>query len=100
ALAAVGIPLLVYGFFEFNMGAPSKWGGRLVVLALLCYLINLGKTIANGKSENVHAVFVFTATVWLFLTAFFGLALVYNFTYPLMPHDSTHYLPLHAHAGV
>ena len=100
ALAAVGIPLLVYGFFTFNMGAPAKWGGRLVVLALLCYLINLGNTMAKGKSENVHAVFVFTAAAWLFLTAFFGLALVYNFTYSLMPHDSTHYLPLHAHAGV
>lgn len=100
ALAAVGIPMLVYGFFKFNMDVPAKWGGRFVVLSLLCYLINLGNTIAKGKSENVHAVYVFTASVWLFLTAFFGLALVYNFTYPLMPHDSIHYLPLHAHAGV
>ncbi|MBS1486630.1 MAG: cytochrome C oxidase subunit I [Bacteroidetes bacterium] len=100
ALAAIGIPILVYGFFTFNMGNPAKWGGRFVVLAFLSYLINLGKTIANGKSENVHAIFVFTSVFWLFLTAFFGLALVYNFTYPLMPHDSLHYLPLHAHAGV
>ncbi len=99
-LAAVGIPLLVYGFFKFDMGIPAKWGGRLVVISILCYLINLGKTITKGKSKNVHAVFVFTGTVWLFLTAFFGLALVYNFTYPLMPHDSVHYLPLHVHAGV
>ncbi|MBS1508538.1 MAG: cytochrome C oxidase subunit I [Bacteroidetes bacterium] len=99
-LAAVGIPLLAYGFFKFNMGDPAKWGGRLVLLSAFSYLINLGKTISNGESENVHAVFVFTAAAWLFLTVFFGLALVYNFTYPVMPHDSLHYLPLHAHAGV
>lgn len=100
ALAALGIPLLVFGFFKFNMGAPAKWGGRLIVLAFLSYLINIGKTITGGKSENIHSIFVLTAAVWLFLTAFFGLALIYNFTYTLMPRDSTHYLPLHAHAGV
>lgn len=34
-LAAVGIPLLVYGFYTFNMGWPSKWGGRLVLLSVM-----------------------------------------------------------------
>lgn len=99
-LAAVGIPMLVYGFYVFNMGWPAKWGGRLVLLSILSYLINLGVSISKSKKENVHAVFVFTAIVWLFLTAFIGLALVYNFTYPLLPNDSLHYLPLHVHAGV
>ncbi len=99
-LAAAGIPLLVYGFYVFNMGWPAKWGGRLVLLALLAYLVNLGISMSKGKSENVHALFVFTATLWLFLTALLGLVLVYNFTYPLMPHDSVHYLALHMHAGV
>ncbi|MBS1683093.1 MAG: cytochrome C oxidase subunit I [Bacteroidetes bacterium] len=99
-LAAIGIPLLVYGFYQFNMGWPAKWGGRFVVLAILAYLINLGMSIYKSKNENVHAVFIFTSVVWLFLTAFFGLALVYNFTYSLMPNDSLHYLPLHVHAGV
>lgn len=99
-LAAVGIPLLVYGFYVFDMGAPAKWGGRFVLLAILAYLINIAVSMAKSKSENVHGVFVFTAIVWLFFTAFFGLALVYNFTYDLMPHDSLHYLPLHAHTGI
>lgn len=99
-LAAVGVPLLVYGFYTFNMNAPAKWGGRFVVLAVLVYLINTATSISKGKSKNVHATFVFTATLWLFITAFLGLGLVYNFTYNLMPHDSLHYLPLHAHAGV
>ena len=99
-LAAIGIPLLVYGFFVFNMGAPAKWGGRFVLLAILTYLINMAASISKSKNENIHAVFVFTATLWLFFTAFLGLMLVYNFTTSLLPNDSLHYLPLHAHAGI
>jgi hypothetical protein len=48
----------------------------------------------------VHAIFVFTATLWLLATATAGLVLVYNFTYPLLPKGSLSYLPLHAHTGV
>ena len=40
-LAAIGIPLLVYGFYIFDMGWPSKWGGRLIILAIIVYLLSL-----------------------------------------------------------
>lgn len=99
-LAGIGIPLLVYGFYVFNMGAPAKWGGGLVVVSILCYTINLGKSISAGKSENVHVIFVFTAAVWLFITTLIGLSLVYNFTLNMLPHDSVHYLSYHAHIGI
>jgi hypothetical protein len=92
--------LLVYGFYVFNMGAPAQWGGILVLLSVLSYLVNLGLSLSGGKSENVHAVFVFTAVTWLFLTASLGLAMVYNFTMQVLPRDSLHYLSLHVHAGV
>jgi len=99
-LAAVGIPLLVYGFYVFNMGWPAKWGGRFVLLSVLCYVINLAVSLAKSRKKNIHAIFVFTAALWLFLTAFLGLLLVYNFTYPFLSKESLDYLPLHAHAGV
>lgn len=100
-LAAFGIPLLVYGFYEFNMGAPAKWGGRLVALAIICYLINIFMSMKNSKRENVHAVFIFAAVLWLLFTVLLGLALVYNFTFlNLLPYDSLHYLPVHAHTGI
>lgn len=99
-LAAIGIPLLVYGFYVFNMGEPAKWGGRFVLLAILTYLINLGISISKSKNESIHAIYVFTSVVWLFLTAFLGLFLVYNFTTDLLPDNSLHYLPLHVHAGI
>ena len=99
-LAGIGIPLLVYGFWIFNMGWPAKWGGRLVILAIIMYLINLAVSITKSKHENVHAIFVFTAALWLLATATLGLVLVYNFSYPLISRDSIDYLPLHAHVGV
>ncbi len=97
---AAGIPMLVYGFYVFDMGAPSKWGGRLVLLSIISYLINLGVSISKSKKENIHAIYVFTSAAWLFVTASLGLLLVYNFTADLLPHDSLHYLPLHVHAGI
>ncbi|MBI3137047.1 MAG: cytochrome C oxidase subunit I [Sphingobacteriales bacterium] len=99
-LAALGIPLLVYGFYVFDMGWPAKWGGRLILLSVLAYLINLLKSTGRGRAMNVHAVFIITAAGWLFLTAFLGLTLVYNFTYAFLPKETLVYLPLHAHAGI
>ena len=100
AVAAVGIPLLLYGLYIFNMGWPARWGGALVVFSILCYLVNIAGTITKSKTENVHAVFVFSAALWLLLTTGLGLALVYNFSYPVFSKDSLTYLPLHAHMGI
>ncbi|MBS1764601.1 MAG: cytochrome C oxidase subunit I [Bacteroidetes bacterium] len=99
--AAIGIPLLVYAFYVFNMGAPAKWGGRFIALSVICYLINIFISMQKSKRENVHAVFIFAAVLWLLFTVLLGLALVYNFTFlNLLPYDSLHYLPVHAHTGI
>jgi hypothetical protein len=99
-LAALGIPLLVYGFYVFDMGWPAQWGGQLVILAIIAYLINLTVSMMKSKHENIHAVFVFTAALWLLITATIGLLLIYNFTHPFMSKNSLDYLPLHAHIGI
>jgi hypothetical protein len=99
-LAAIGIPLLVYGFYVFDMRWPAQWGGWLVVMAILAYMINIAVSMVKSKHESVHAVFVFTATTWLCFTTILGLAQVYNFTSILLPESSLHYLALHAHAGI
>jgi len=99
-LAAIGIPLLVYAFFVFNMGAPAILGASLIVLSLLSFLINIALSISESHSENVHAIFVLTATGWLLLTVTLGFILLLNFTHILLPADSVRYLPLHAHLGI
>lgn len=98
--AAVGIPFLVVGLYEFDFGWPAQFGAILINSAILFYLINIGVSMAKSKKENVHAVFIFTATLWLIITTIVGLFLVYNFTYNILSRDSLSYLPLHAHVGI
>ncbi len=100
ALTALGIPLLVFGFYYFNMGWPAQWGAILINTGILTYVINLALSINQSKNENIHAIFVFTASLWLLLTTLIGLLLVYNFSESLLPNDSLHYLSLHAHIGI
>lgn len=99
-LAGLGIPLLVYSFFHFQFNWIAKLGGILINLAIVCFLINLAFSILKSKKENVHAVFVFTAATWLFVTTLIGLLLIFNFTKSILPRDSLHYLSLHAHIGM
>lgn len=99
-LAAVGIPLLVYSFFQFQFNWIAQAGAVLINAAVVCYLANLAVSISKSKSENVHAVFVFTASAWLLVTTLIGLLLVFNFTKDILPQDSLHYLSLHAHIGI
>jgi hypothetical protein len=99
-LSAIGIPLLAYGFYFFDMGFYTKLGGSLIVLSLLTYLMNLGFSITKSPKENIHAIYIFTAALWLVLTASIGLTLVFNFTDLILPNNSLHYLPLHVNFGI
>ncbi len=99
-LAAIGIPLLVYGFYIFDMGVHTQCGGILIILAIIAYLINLAVSMVKSKQENVHAFFIFTAAIWLLATTIVGLLLLYNFTQTLLPKSSLDYLPVHAHIGI
>ncbi|WP_394772005.1 cytochrome C oxidase subunit I [Mucilaginibacter sp.] len=100
ALAAMGIPLLVYAFLMFNMQWPAQYGAILINAAILSFLANLTGSLLGSKSKNVHAIFVYTATLWLFATTLMGLLLIYNFTVPVFSKDSLHFLALHAHLGI
>lgn len=99
-LAATGIPLLVYSFYTFYFGWQAQWGAILINTAVIFYLINIAISMVKSKKENVHAVFVFTATLWLLITTIVGLCLIFNFTHNLLSQDSLAYLPLHAHLGI
>ncbi|MFB9843825.1 cytochrome C oxidase subunit I [Mucilaginibacter ginsenosidivorans] len=99
-LAAAGIPLLVYAFYTFSMQWPAQYGAILVNAAILSFLANLTGSLLGSKSKNVHAIFVYTATLWLFAATLMGLLLIYNFTLPIFSKDSLHFLSLHAHLGI
>lgn len=97
---AIGIPLLVYAFYVFDMGWPLQMGGILINMGVICYLANVMGSAFHSKRVNVHAWFVITSTLWLFVTTFFGLLLVLNFRTPILPANSVDYLSLHAHLGI
>jgi hypothetical protein len=98
--AAAGIPLLVWSFYTFNMQWPAQTGAVLINVAVLLYLINVAAGIAQSKTENVNAIFVLTAGIWLFITTLVGGLLVFNFSHNWLAADSLHYLSLHAHFGI
>lgn len=98
--AALGIPLLVWGFYTSNMGWPSQAGGILVNLAIVAYLLNLGMSMLRNGKKSVYATFILTAVSWLLLTTLVGLLLVLNFRHALLSSHSLTYLPLHAHMGI
>lgn len=100
AFAAAGILLLVWSFYTFNMQWPAQIGAVLINVAVLLYLVNVAAGIAQSKTENVNAIFVFAAGIWLFITTLVGGLLVFNFSHNLLPADSLHYLSLHAHLGI
>lgn len=99
-LAAPGIILLVTGFYQFNFGWLARTGSLMVLAAFLLYFINLAVSMSKSKHENVHAVFVLTASLWVLVTMTLGVLLLFNFTSNILAMDSLHYLSLHAHLGI
>lgn len=99
-LAAIGIPFLVYGFYSFHLGWVSQVGAVAINLAVILYIANLAWSVAQSKSDNIHAIFMLTASCWLLVTTLLGLVLLLNFTMDLLPQDSLHYLSTHAHSGI
>ncbi len=98
--AAIGIPVLVTGFYVFDVGLPMQTGAVLINAGVLFYVINVCWSAFKSNKRNVHAWYVITAALWLFTTTFFGLLLVFNFSFEIFPANSVDYLSLHAHLGI
>src|SRR5690606_39642022 len=99
-LTAIGIPLLIYGFYVFDMGLLMQIGAILINLGVICYLANVLGSSFKSNRRNVHAWYVITAALWLFATTFFRLLLVLNFRTPIFVGNSVDYLAIHAHLGI
>ena len=99
-LAGIGIPFLVYGFYSFQLGWVSQVGGIAINLAVILYVANLAWSLSGSKTENIHAIYVLTASCWLLVTTLWGLLLLFNFTMNVFRENSLYYLSSHAHAGI
>lgn len=96
----VGIPVLIFGFYVFDVGLPMQIGGVLINLGVLSYVINVCRSAFKSNKRNVHAWYAITAALWLFTTTFFGLLLVFNFSGKIFAENSVDYLSIHAHLGI
>lgn len=97
---AIGIPILVYGFYVFNLGWVAQLGAILVNIGVALYLVNVISSAFKSEKRNVHAWYIIVAALWLFSTTFFGLLLLFNFTHSVFAQNSVQYLSLHAHMGI
>lgn len=97
---AIGIPILIAGFYTLQLGGVAQLGGILINIGVICYVVNVFASSLKSNRKNVHAWFMITAVLWLFSTVFLGLLLLLNFSKPILPKDSVHYLALHAHLGI
>jgi hypothetical protein len=98
--AASGIPFLVTGFYVFHPGWVLQTGAILINASVFTYFINVTGSIFESKKYDIYAICIATAALWLFVTVFFGLLLVFNFTRSLLPENSLEYLSIHAHLGL
>lgn len=104
ALLAVGLPILIVGFYYFDpVDSPLLLiGASLANGGVLLYLINVILSSLKSERRSIHAWFVITAAIWLFTTTIFGLLLVINFNESsrIFTGGSLSYLTLHAHLGL
>ncbi|WP_367916199.1 cytochrome C oxidase subunit I [Leadbetterella sp. DM7] len=98
--SAVGIPVLVFGFYVFDMGLPAQTGAVLINIGVVFYVLNVWASSFKSDQRNVHAWFVIAAALWLLVTTFFGLLLVCNFSLPVFDRNSVEFLSVHAHLGI
>ena len=98
--AAVGIPFLVIGFYLFHLGWVLQTGAVLINASVITYFLNVINSIYDSKKYDIYAICIATAALWLFITVFFGLLLVFNFTRSMLPENSLKYLSIHAHMGL
>ena len=98
--SGVGIPVLIYGFYVFDVNLPMQAGAVLVNTGVLFYVINVFQSTFRSHKRSIHAWYVITASVWLLVTTLFGMLLVFNFTWKIFPANSVDYLSVHAHLGI
>lgn len=98
--SAIGIPILITGFYVFDTKNLLLLGGILINIGVVFYLINVILSIYKSKKTEVRVWFMLTSSLWLFSTTFFGLILVLNFHQRILAESSLSYLNLHAHMGI
>ncbi|MHA6696219.1 hypothetical protein [Chryseobacterium sp. A321] len=100
ALLLLGLLILVCSFWHYHTGWLMVSGGSLVVLAAVCYLINVLKTALLFRTYSIQRLFMASSAFWLVFTTSVGVLLAYNLAFPYISRSHLDFLKLHAHAGL
>ncbi len=98
-LLTIGIPLLIWSFWVFQLTWITYTGASLIIIAIILHAFNIYKSISAGKS-NIITDILLMAHAWLFITGSIGLLLLINLISPLFPEEHLHYLKIHAPVGM
>lgn len=97
-LSALALPMLIYKFYYFEFDLLFIIAASIYTLAVLAYFINV--LVTTSKSDNIHALYILSASVYLLLTVLLGFVLALNFRYTLLSESSLYYIKLHSHIGI
>lgn len=96
----IGTVLLAISFWSFNTGLLIEFAACFLFLGITLFLINILLTVRGANEKNIELDFIQTSIFWLWLTAFIGSLLAFNFRYPFLPKEHLYYLKIHAHIGL
>lgn len=98
-LQLVGVPGMVYAFWSWDLATIGHFGS-FVLMGLLCFAVNLWRTVYRSGKRDLVAWSLVLATGWLIVAAFAGLALAANRFWRFWPTDPLALLRAHAHLGL
>lgn len=99
-LFSSGVVILCTSFYFFSSGVYMQIGATLLVFAIALFSCNVLLTSKKSTEKKIEGDLIMSSSLWLLLTAVFGLLMVVNFTFPFLPSNHLHFLKLHAHFGM
>jgi len=97
-LLAIGTILLVYSFWNLNIGMSRfvEIGGTLIIVSVLLFIINAFKTFSGAENTTIEVLFIKTSTFWLLLTVLLGIFIIVNSKVQVIAQSNIDLLKIHA----
>lgn len=97
---ASGIITIAWSFWNFYVGIQLEIASALLLLAFICFSLNIFLTVRKSKINSTSIDFISTSVIWLLLTGILGFLMAINFTNPFLPKSHLLFLKIHAHIGI
>lgn len=96
----LGVMVLVYSFYNFQVGLTMLTAAALLIIAVLLIFTNVYITIKRSEVKEIALDFISTSVFWLFVTMIIGSFMAINFVYPFIRTEHLTLLKVHANIGM